>query len=298
MIRNHQFYEAYLNNHFKIKSRTAKYFLNMGNEQLRRALVLMDIPTNEIEFLKTVKIDLVQSFYQSIETLFGFIHSLENIEAQLDLPNYLIKIEIGELHKFIKSFEDFNFALEYLNKDLHTPNNVIPKFQYLFYFASLVISDFPKEYMEKIKSESNINGIALVLSEIAKEFNKEAHNSIKHGLRCLIVSKLNMHFDFPKELEDIKMPNNWKSEDDTLLYYSREKGQNKAVIVLVPFCVEKIIYLEEELSKLLNSLIDNRNIVLNKKEDLEFYFFSSNNLSNNSFLTSSNFKSIRISDSK
>lgn len=96
MLRNHQFYEAYLNNHFKIKSRTAKYFLNLGNEQLKGILVSMDIPTNEIEFLKTVKVDLVQSFYQSVETLFGFLHSLEKIEAQLGLPDFLIKIEIGE----------------------------------------------------------------------------------------------------------------------------------------------------------------------------------------------------------
>lgn len=298
MLRNHQFYEAYLNNHFKIKARTAKFFLNMENEQLKRTLVSMDIPTNEIEFLKTVKIDLLQSFYQSIETLFGFIHSLEKIEAQLELPDYLIKIEIGELHRFIKFFEDFDFALDYLNKVLQTPNNITPKFQYLFYFASLVISNFPREYTEKIKSESNIKGIAFTLSEIAKEFNKEAHNSIKHGLRCLLVSKLNMHFDLPKELEDIKIPNNWKSEDDTLLYYSREKGQEKAVIVLVPFNIDKIIHFGEEITKLLHSLIDNRDIVLNKKKDLEFYFFNFENISNNSFKTTSNFKSIRISSPK
>lgn len=35
MMQGHDFYSAYLNNHFKIKSRNTAYFLNMSEDDLK-----------------------------------------------------------------------------------------------------------------------------------------------------------------------------------------------------------------------------------------------------------------------
>jgi len=298
MIPYNEFYSAFLSNHFKVKSRVAAHLLNLGVEEIGTLASQVDLDVNDIEFLKTIKIDLIQTFYQSVESLFGLMLSLEDIESNIAVPDYLVNAGISDQHKFIRSFEDYNYCYQYLlSTILDKTGREVPKYQWLFYFVTLFVKDVPQEFIDKMQLEDNIKGIAHTLNSLAKLFNKEAHNSIKHGLRCLIVGKLNIEFNLP---EGFSMPaelSGVKDAEDILMYYTKGPVKNgPATVVLVPIDLKYIIYLEDGNSKLLFNMISLRQIVFgaDKPEEVRAHFFSYERLKQTIFPAQTNFESIRV----
>ncbi|WP_419802691.1 hypothetical protein [Mucilaginibacter sp.] len=303
MIPNLQFYSIYLSNHFKIKSQIAAYFLDLNEDQTNSFLYESGLTVNHIEFIKTIKIDLIQAFYQSVESLFGLMSGLENLDSNRNIPDYLINAKIGDLHNFISSFEKFDFCYEYLsNKDTEINGKTYSKVEVIFYFITLVISDFPNTNLNQILDEKNVKGIAHILFSIANAFNREAHNSIKHGLRCMLIDKLNISVNIPDSdnSEPLEIPEdftNFAGQKDVLLYYTKgPKGDNVATVVCVPINIKHILYLENSLNLLMANMMDQRDIVFGKEKPDTFQcsIFDYDDLIKNKFDSNSNFKSIRF----
>lgn len=302
MIRNTDFYSAYLSNHFQIKARIAAHYLNMAKDDIDKTIEQTHLQVNDIEFIKAIKIDLVQTFYQSIETLFGFMHSLEKSDAQLTIPDYLVKLQPKDLHNYIRPFEDFDFCEDYLRATAPILDNTINNCRLLFYLAS-IFSNFPPDYLKRIQADSNIKGIALTLNQLAKAFNQEAHNSIKHGLRCVLINELNFNIEVPEDLkEEFDLPDEFKtfnSSGDTLFYYTKEKNKRGATIVLMPIDVKQMIYLEEGLTKLLFNMLHQRDKILRREREVTvtWHTFNFEELRNVEFNDiNANFTSIRLGD--
>lgn len=299
MIPSHQFYSAYLNNHFLIKKQQALNVLSMDESQLLEHISNIGLKVNSIEYLKTIKIDLLQSFYQGTETLFGLMHSLENQKSNALIPDYLVKARIGDLHKYIQSFNSFEHCYNYLVSNVRDiANRNIPLYQWLFYPLSLIATDFSDLYLQRLNSIDNIKGIALTLNRIANLFNSEAHNSIKHGLRCILIDKFNINIEIP-EIEGLNLPEEFtkfSGEKDVLLYYAPEKGSDVAIQVLVPLNIFEIIYHIDGLHNLQYNLVNDRDIIFStiKPEKVTSHLFSHKNIANISFKSTSDFKSIRV----
>jgi len=298
MIPYNEFYSAYLSNHFKIKSKLAAYWLNLNQESLQTTADQLDLKVNDIEFLKTIKLDLLQTFYQSVESLFGLMHSLEKVESNSMLPDYLVNAGIGELHKYIAQFRNFEYCEQYLISDLQNDNaDKIPKYKWLFYFITIFYKGVPQDFLNKVENLDNIKGIAWTLHTLANMFNKEAHNAIKHGLRCLIVDRLDLTMNFPEGIEPPEPIKNINIDNEMLMYYTKRPIKNgPADVVLVPFDVKYLIFMEDGNSKLLRNLINHRQIVFgtDKPEEVFAHFFSYKNLEEKK-PSLGNFQSIRVS---
>lgn len=299
MIPSHQFYSAYLSNHFQIKKMQALKILRMSDNELQNHIKDLGLDINGIEYLKTVKIDLLQCFYQSAETLFGLMHSLENRNSNASVPDYLVKAKITDLHNYIRSFRSFSRSYDYLRsgmKDIEGKD--IPLHQWLFYPLTLIATNFPDQYTAKVNSDNNIKGIALTLNRISQLFNGEAHNSIKHGLRCILIEKININLEMP-EIEGLSLPEEFKSfsgEKDVLMYYTAEKGNDVAIQVLVPLNISEVIYMIDGVHHLQHNLMNDRDILFSdtKPDKVTSYFFSHEEIEKIPFQHNSNFESIRV----
>lgn len=299
MIPSNQFYSAYLNNHFQIKKMQSLKVLRMDDSELQNHIKDLGLGINTIEYLKTVKIDLLQCFYQSAETLFGLMHSLENRQSTASIPDYLVKTKITDLHNYIRSFRNFVSGYNYLKsrvKDIDEKD--VPLHQWLFYPLTIVATNFPEKYAEKVINDNNIKGIALTLNRIALLFNGEAHNSIKHGLRCILIEKFNINIELP-EIEGITLPEEFKSfsgEKDVLMYYTAEKGSDTAIQVLVPLNISEIIYMIDGVHHLQHNLMNDRDILFSetKPDKVTSYFFNYEEIEKTPFHHNSNFESIRV----
>jgi|GEM_PF-2709440 len=300
MIQPTEFYSAYLSNHFKIKSRIAAHFLSLDKAQIDNFCRQIALDVNDIEFLKTVKIDVIQGFYQSVESLFGLMLSLEKIESTTLIPDYLVSQNITELHKYITSFKNFDHCYNYLKTTVDASGKSTPKYQWLFYLITVLATVGENKLIERMYSENNIKGIAFLLNKIAQEFNKEAHNSIKHGLRCVLIEKFNIDFTFPENVDISEVPEELKSfrgEHDVLMYYAKSaKGNKEATIVVVPLDVKYIIYLENAINKLIFNLIDHRQIIFTQQKPQNFtaHFFNYEELEKVEFPVNANFESMRM----
>lgn len=308
-MQGHDFYSAYLSNHFKIKSRNASYFLNMKEEDIAEHINKVGLSVNSIQYLKTIKIDLVQEFYQSVETLFNLIYCLQDYKNQLIIPDKLVNVKIADLHTFINKFKSYDNSYSYLNEiAIEVNGHDITNLQYLFYFGSCLIDQQDDARLTKILNETNFKGLALTLTNLAKLFNQEAHNSIKHGLRCSIISKFDLDIVIPDDIKALPdLPAiadehlKWTGDDDMLLYYTKEKGENTATQVLIPVHYEQIIYHEDGISKLLSNLLTHREALINgdgKTISVNNYYFDYDTLSTVEFKHKTNFESIRMGASK
>lgn len=210
----------------------------------------------------TLKSDLRQTYFHSIETLFEILFALSPTDKGFDDENIMLNITNSNqklTYNRIKQIAEDISELDYLNNSTTFDNKEISTGHYLFYFGILPNDKFPKEMFNEMKN--SLESIKLGLQIIAKDFsNREEYNSYKHGLR--IIPALKQFSIETVETLEIKM--SWNLSESMSFYY-RTKDPEELKMVTKLYDTERDFQMAYFCSNLIFNMVYYRRLYFYKE---------------------------------
>lgn len=244
MISAKEFYQGYQADYFAYRQiRLKKELLSLSN----------NITTNRIDeiygysiddHIRSIKIDIRQTYFQSIETLFELIFSFVSDGKRLsdgDVLSNLIKRK-GH-YESIRKYAVDSSGMEFLEQTFDFgENGQIPAIQYLFY-------GFLKDSQLGGQLSESLNAIRKILKIIAVDISdRKEYNAYKHGLRIFPVNSFFSFHDHKTGDEIIK----WDIKD-SMSFMERDEKTGQIDVVTKLFDSER----DHNLTIMCNNLISN-----------------------------------------
>ncbi|MBS1554798.1 MAG: hypothetical protein JSU09_07720 [Bacteroidetes bacterium] len=244
MISAKEFYQGYQADYFAYRQiRLKKELLSLSN----------NLTTNRIDeiygysiddHIRSIKIDIRQTYFQSIETLFELIFSFVSDGKRLsdgDVLSNLIKRK-GH-YESIRKYAVDSSGMEFLEQTFDFgENGQIPAIQYLFY-------GFLKDSQLGGQLSESLNAIRKILKIIAVDISdRKEYNAYKHGLRIFPVNSFFSFHDHKTGDEIIK----WDIKD-SMSFMERDEKTGQIDVVTKLFDSER----DHNLTIMCNNLISN-----------------------------------------
>jgi hypothetical protein len=261
------FYKTYLNDFHKFKS-------------ILYNKILEDLPKYEIEmfgqelekehrdaFRRTIKSDLRQTYYHSIESFFElFFALLSNNKPNFDDQNILFTLTNSNwktnYDKITKIASD-EISLDFLDEEVIFNGHTTTVGHYLFYFGLFDKTKLPANFFEK--ANQSIEAIKYGIKIIAKDFvDREEYNSYKHGLRIIPATSELMLAD--AQTMEIKI--RWNLED-SMSFYSKTKDPNELKIKTKLFDTNRDYAMTYFCSNLISNLVFTRQVSMYKEQKIK-----------------------------
>jgi hypothetical protein len=216
MITAKEFYQGYQADYFAYRQIRLKRELESikTNSQLQ---IIDDIYDYSVEdHLRSIKIDIRQTYFQSIETLFELIFSFVLSDGKRlsdeDVLSNLIKRK--DHYEHIRKYAINGSGIEFLEQTFDFgENGQIPTIQYLFY-------GFLKDSQLGGQLSESLNAIRKILKIIAVDISdRKEYNAYKHGLRIFPVNSFFSFHDHKTGDEIIK----WDIKDSMSFMEKDEK---------------------------------------------------------------------------
>ena len=247
------FYLSYLTEYHKFKiipitkilAQQKKYEVEFFGNELT--------PEDSAAYHKTLKSDLRQTYFHSIETLFEILFALSPTEKKgfddenilLNITNSNQKETFNRIQKIAKDISE----LDYLDNSTTLNSEKISIGHYLFYFGILPNNKFPNEMFDEMKN--SLESIKLGLQIIAKDFsNREEYNSYKHGLRIIPALK---QFAFAAA-DNLEIKLSWNLSESMSFYY-RTKNPDELKMVTKLFDTERDYHMAYFCSNLIFNMV-------------------------------------------
>jgi len=250
------FYKNYFIDYWEIKYKYVKLEIENIENQKSKLMEIEDfknIPQFSSRFLSMLKFDLHFMKFQIIETLFSFIFALEK-QDDIDLF-YNISFTREKSQRSIAAYDKISnlnkkyIIDEYLKKKIEVDNQVIPFWQYLFFF-NVDVSKFEKE-IDKIEEN-----IITILFQLASTFSdRDDYNAYKHSLRCY---KSSLRLSIRPGGSTKFIPLGY--EEDVMVFLSKKEKDSDTIINLTfkSFSIEEDFYYIEKTIELLKNIMNTR----------------------------------------
>lgn len=257
------FYDTYLKDYHFTKAKYLKWMLD-NLDKVERELYVNELDEEKRDSLrKTIKSDLRQTYFHSIETFFELFFAVNpKGKERADDRHILYKLtnsNWSEVYKQIKNIADDDSALDFLNEKIIFLNHEITIGRYIFYMGLFKV-DGSSQKMHKAIDRS-VEAIKYGIRILAREFtNREEYNAYKHALRIIPASTEFMIAD-AKSLEVHKQ---WDISD-SMSFYSKTKNPAELTVVTKLFDSERDYQMISFCSNLIHNIINYRRIAINKK---------------------------------
>ena len=266
------FYHSYLKDYHKTKAIYLKKMLD-NIPKYEKEFFGKELNINERdEFKKTLKSDLRQTYYHSIETFFELFFAL-NPKGKAIFDDEFVLFNLTN-SKWKKNYEkiqkiaDNPKSLEFLNEKITFTDFNISIGHFLFYFGIFSKEKFHKKLFEQI--DESIEAIKYGIEIIANDFTKkEEYNAYKHGLRIIpAATKLML-----AEAKTMKVKIEWDISE-SMSFYLKTKDPNELTVITKLFDSERDYLMTYFCSNLIGHLIEYRKIAFdqnkNNKKDKKF----------------------------
>jgi hypothetical protein len=259
------FYQAFLKDYHKIKATYLKRMLD------NLSLYEQDIYGKELDtperdaFRMTIKSDLRQTYFHSIETFFELFFALNPKGKKTFNDEYVLYniTNSKETYSKIKSIADKESELDFLDEIIDYHNFKISIGHYLFYKGIFSKEKFPEELFEDINN--SIESIKIGIRYIATDFvNRDEYNAYKHGLRIIpVAAKLKIA---DPETMEVKME--WDLTD-SMSFYLKTNSEDELTVVTKLFDSERDYQMTFFCSNLIHHLIYYRRLSMNLYSEKE-----------------------------
>jgi hypothetical protein len=259
------FYQSYLKDYHKTKAIYLKKMLD-DLPKYEKEFFGKELNISESdEFKKTLKSDLRQTYYHSIETFFELFFALNPkgkkfFDDEFVLFN-LTNSKWAKNYAKIQQIADNPKSLDFLNEKINFLGNNISIGHFLFYMGIFSKEKFPKEVFEQI--DESIEAIKYGIEIIAKDFTKkEEYNAYKHGLRIIpAATKLML-----AEAKTMKVKIEWDISE-SMSFYLKTKDPNELTVITKLFDSERDYLMTYFCSNLIGHLIEYRKIAFDRNKE-------------------------------
>lgn len=270
------FYQFYQKDYHKIKASYIKESLDNLDKETESPQFAGEM--FELESVqRTLKSDLRQTYFHSIETFFELFFAFTPIEdTTLDPGDIMFKLANSrgsQTTDKIAQIAQLNESLNFLDEKINYLGYEITKGHYIFYPGIFSQASFPKKVFNRI--EDSIDAIKLLIKIIATDFtNREEYNAYKHGLRLIPASSKLMIAD----VETMNVQFEWDTSD-SMTFYLKTKKPNELKTVTKLFDVNRDYQMTVSCSQLIHSMIFYRRIMhrfdsdVNKFTQIPIAFF-------------------------
>lgn len=242
IITDKEFYQNFQADYFAYRQKRLKRELD--------SLLLAPNPIDEIveysheDHLRSIKIDIRQTYFQAIETVFELIFSFKPTNGRLRDDLVLANlIKRKDHYEEIRKFADDKDGLKFLDDEFDLGSyGKINAAQYIFY--GVLTNDQIGGHMQE-----SLKAIKKILKIIAKDISdRKEYNSYKHGLRIFPVSSslsVHNHQTMEKILDwDIK---------DSMSFIEKDEKTGQVDVITKLFDPER----DHNMTIMCNNLISN-----------------------------------------
>ena len=261
------FYKTYLDDFHKFKAilykkvleDLPKYEMEMFGQELEKE--------NRDTFRRTIKSDLRQTYFHSIESFFEIFFALnptdkpnfDDLNILFNLTNSNWKVNYDKITKIASG----DTSLDFLDDELTYNGHITTVGHYLFYYGLFDKTKLPNDFFEK--AIQSIDAIKYGIKIIAQDFvDREEYNSYKHGLRIIPATSELMLAD--AETMEIKL--RWNLED-SMSFYSKTKDPNELKINTKLFDTDRDYSMTYFCSNLISNLIFTRQVSIYKEQKIK-----------------------------
>lgn len=210
------------------------------------------------DHLRSIKIDIRQTYFQAIETLFELIFSLRPVDGVVNDSRILKNLVKRKDHyRDIRSFAEGKGGLDFLNQEVAQGNARVKTLQYLFY-GLLDLRD-NKDFPESLEA-------IIVANDLS---DRREYNCYKHGLRIFPhAGRFQVH-NSATGTEIL----NWDLKDSMTFIHEEEKKTVLSVVTKM-FDPERDLNMIYLCNNLISNLIMIRRRELKKEKKARMYFLS------------------------
>jgi len=244
MITAKEFYQGYQADYFAYRQMRLKKELQslLNNSSTSRIDEIYGYSIDD--HIRSIKIDIRQTYFQSIETLFELIFSFVSDGKRLSDGDVLFNLIKRKGHyESIRKYAVDSSGIEFLEQTFDFgENGQIPAIQYLFY-------GFLKDSQLGGQLSESLNAIKKILKIIAVDISdRKEYNAYKHGLRIFPVNSFFSFHDHKTGDEIIK----WDIKD-SMSFMERDEKTGRIDVVTKLFDSER----DHNLTIMCNNLISN-----------------------------------------
>lgn len=207
------------------------------------------------DHLRSIKIDIRQTYFQAIETLFELIFSLKPVDGVINDSRILKNLVKRKDHyQDINSFAEGKGGLDFLDQEVTQGNVKIKALQYIFYGLL--------DQRENGNFPESLEAIMKILKIIAHDISdRREYNCYKHGLRIFPHAGMFQVHNSETGNEIL----NWDLKDSMTFVHEDEK-QKVLNVVTKMFDSERDINMTFLCNNLISNLIMIRRTALKKEK--------------------------------
>ncbi len=258
------FYDTYLRNYHATKATYLKHILDhIDKFEIEFYKKELDGDSKN-EFRRTLKSDLRQTYFHSIESFFELFFALNpKGKKVLDDENVLFNLTNSnwkENYRQIKKIAENDNALDFLNEEITVIGKKVSIGNYIFYMGLFSMDKYPEI---KSQIEESIEAIKYGVRIIAQEFiDREEYNAYKHGLRIIpAVSKFML-----ADADTLEIKFTWDLTD-SMSFYAPTKDPDELMVVTKLFDCERDYLMTLFCSNLINHMMFYRKISFNPSKE-------------------------------
>jgi hypothetical protein len=214
------------------------------------------------DHLRSIKIDIRQTYFQAIETLFELIVSMKPVDGVVNDSRILKNLVKKKDHyNDIRLFAEGKGGLDFLDQEVIQGKVKIMALQYLFYGLL--------DLREDNKLQESLEAITRILKITATDISdRREYNSYKHGLRIFPhASMFQVHI--PETGAEII---HWDLKDSMTFVHEDDKEKTLSVITKM-FDPERDLNMTFLCNNLISNLIMIRRRELNQGKTVSITFF-------------------------
>ena len=259
------FYDAYLKDYHQTKAIYLKKILD-ELPRFEKEFFGKELNTElRGNFRKTLKADLRQTYFHSIETFFELFFALNPRDKKvLDDEFILFSLTNSNWSNNYKEIEKISknpTLLDFMDERIEFLGYDISIGHYLFYMGIFSKEKFSTEVFEEINQ--SIDAIKYGIEILSNDFTKkEEYNAYKHGLRIIPASKKIMIAD-PKSMKSVK---EWDLSD-SMSFYLKTKNPDELTVVTRLFDSDRDYLMTCFCSNLIGNLISFRQVAFDRNKN-------------------------------
>jgi hypothetical protein len=219
------------------------------------------------DHLRSIKIDIRQTYFQSVETLFELIFSMKPVDGTVNDSRILKNlIKRKDHYNDIQCFAEEKGGMDFLYEEVMQGSVKIGFIQYLFYGLL--------DLRKNDNLQESLDAIIKILKIVAKDISdRREYNCYKHGLRIFPHANMFQVHNSETDSEILK----WDLKD-SMTFVHEDNYKKEINVVTKMFDPETDLNMTFVCNNLISNLIMIRRRQLNNNKPVGIVFFNSENI--------------------